>query len=77
MKKLVLTTRRKNSIGIIGMLLLANLLLYVVANNYFKAHPNNTQVKQTKEAVGMVETGWQVFNWGYSFMQYFKYEPTN
>ncbi len=77
MKKLFLSKQRKKSLQIIGLLLVANMLLIGLANNYFKGLPENPEAKKATETTAMMETGWQVLNWGYTLMEYFKFEPEN
>ncbi|MCB9239935.1 MAG: hypothetical protein H6608_02290 [Flavobacteriales bacterium] len=77
MKKLLLTKTRKNSLSILGLLFIANLLLIGLANSYFKsvdAQPTSNHAVQDKN---IVESGWQVLNWGYSLLEYFRYETKN
>jgi hypothetical protein len=77
MKRLILSSQRKKSLRILGLLVLANLMLIGFANSYFKGLPENTEAKKATESTAMVETGWQVLNWSFTLLEYFNYEATN
>jgi hypothetical protein len=73
MKRLIKSAKKRSSYLIIGFLLLANLLAFGLASHYLGAN-NNVQSEATEQE-GMLETGWQVLGWGYSLLEYIKYEP--
>ncbi len=73
MKRLILSAKKRSSILIIGFLLLANLLAFGLATHYIG--DKNGVPTEISEQEKVIDTGWQVFSWGYSLLEYIKFQP--
>ncbi len=73
MKRLILTTKKRSSILIIGLLLLANLFVFGVAYNKLSHQTISNVQNPNKEQV--IEAGWQVLGWGYSLLEAVRITP--
>lgn len=72
MKRVISSAKKKSSILIIGLLLLANLVAFGVASHYL--NNNNVQAAVPHEE-HVAETGWQVLGWSYSLLEYLRFQP--
>ncbi|MBO6516866.1 MAG: hypothetical protein JJ975_09985 [Bacteroidia bacterium] len=74
MKRLFKSATKRSSVLIIGFLLLANMLAFGLASQYLgKQSVLPADISDKQEEV--METGWQVFSWGYSLLEYIKFQP--
>lgn len=54
--------------------MVANIFAFGLASHYIgQAEAIETEVKDKKE--NTIETGWQVLSWGYSILEYIKFQP--
>ncbi|MFT4521171.1 MAG: hypothetical protein ACI8ZN_000096 [Bacteroidia bacterium] len=76
MKKIVQTAQKRKATFIIGFLILANLLVFVVVQNMITESKVQT-LKQSSQVEMVTEGGVQMFNIGNSFFEYIRFKTKN
>jgi hypothetical protein len=62
---------------VILILLLINLLAFTATQSIAEKYSPNQALQTEDQKMGYIEKGWQIVNWSYNLLKYFKKPHTN
>jgi vacuolar-type H+-ATPase subunit B/Vma2 len=72
MKTIKITGKKFLSKTIVALLLTANVSAYIVTDNFFSTRTVATEQEENKDLVSRLNTGWQMLDWSFSLIDYFR-----